>query len=223
MSWSDVSPVLPSNTAWPPSSYSSPSSRSSSLFFYSPLSSIIPAYTHMGVSLPAGAGATLRDTLPKKMDSPFSQCYLLPKTPQVGADIKNLKSFQETELSRRSLLAHLIWSPFWQMSFWHIFTTVMSSIKSFWPEAAELGSVPWHFKKSNKSIFFTKLPNSRDFFFKTGTDGLNTEMGRTETLIRETRTIGLDNHLILHGQKQLELNGEGSIDVHHLSFQPWQP
>lgn len=178
--------------------------------------------THMGVRLPAGAGATLRDTLPKKMDSPFSQCYLLPKTPQVGADIKHLKSFQETELSRRSLLAHLIWSTFWQMSFWHIFTTVMSSIKSFWPEAAELGSVPWHFKKSNKSIFFTKLPNSRDFFFKTGTDGLNTEMGRTETLIRETRTIGLDNHLILHGQKQLELNGEGSIDVHHLSFQPWQ-
>lgn len=109
-----------------------------------------------------------------------------------------------------------MWSPFWQMSFWHVFTTVVSSIKSFWPEAAELGSVPLHFKKSNKSIFFTKLPNSRDFCFKTGTDGLNTEMERTETLIRETRTIGLDNHLIPHRQKQLELNREGSIDVHHL-------
>lgn len=41
-------------------------------------------------------------------------------------------------------------------------------------------------------------------------------MERTGTLIRETRTIGLDNHLIPHRQKQLELNREGNINVHHL-------
>lgn len=42
-------------------------------------------------------------------------------------------------------------------------------------------------------------------------------MARTDKLIRET--IGRDNNLLPYGQKQLELNREGSIDVRHL-FQP---